>query len=263
MRLFDSHCHIQDERFDGLRDGILARAGESGVCGMVCCGTSPNDWESVTALADSHEAILPSFGVHPWFVENLPGDWLNRLRSMVQANSISAIGEIGLDYVVENVDRELQKKVFERQLDLALELNRPVSVHCRKAWGDLVELLKDRAGTIRGLIHNYSGSAEIASRLTSMGLYLSFGGMLTRSRNRRGHDSLRKIDIDRILLETDSPDLAPIGIEQPYNEPANLKIICNAAAEILGKTPDSLAEQTSQNARKLFIFPQAGFQRRE
>lgn len=252
MRLFDSHCHIQDERYDGIRDSILARATRGEVCGMVCCGTSPRDWKPVAAVARKHTGILPSFGVHPWFVDDLPIDWLERLRSILLADTASGVGEIGLDYVVEGADREMQKRVLEQQLDLALELNRPVSVHCRKGWGDLVELLERKPRELRGLIHNFSGSAEIAARLTGMGFYLSFGGMLTRSRNRRGRESLRNTEMSRILIETDSPDLAPIGTEKTYNEPANLKIICNAAADILEESIDLVAERTFRNAVQLF-----------
>ena len=258
MRLFDSHCHIQDERFDGCRHDVLARAFRNDVYAMVCCVTSPHDWERVTALAYEHKGILASYGVHPWFVDHLPSDWLNRLRRALQSDAASGVGEIGLDYVVEGADRQLQKAVFEQQLDLASELNRPVSVHCRKGWGDLVEILNNRSIKIRGLIHNYSGSAEIASRLTGMGLFLSFGGMITRSRNRRGHESMRAIGLRFMLLETDSPDLQPIGIEAPYNEPANLRIICGAAAQILGESTESVAERTFLNAQRLMNISERG-----
>ena len=263
MFLFDAHCHLQDERLAGRLAEVLSRAERSGVRRMLCCGCHERDWAAVLSLAQAHPEIVPSFGIHPWYVEGRTEDWLKTLERFLLIQP-SSVGEIGLDHVVTPRADEEQESVFIAQLRLARRLKRPVSLHCRKAWERLLEILRAEGGVgWGGLIHSYSGSAELVKPLEAMGLYISFSGAITRPGNRRSHQALAAVSPERLLVETDSPDLLPAGIPAvagtlavagaagTVNEPANLTLVAAAVANILGRPLDWVAEQTFANASRL------------
>lgn len=252
--LFDSHCHLQDPRLVPIRINVLARAESAGIGRLVCCGTTESDWPDVLALARERPGlIIPSLGLHPWHLAERSPAWLDTLERML-ANTPCGVGEIGLDHAIDSRDDATQDAAFLAQLRLARKLERPVSIHCRKAWGRLLELLRGEGGVPQGgLIHSYSGAPDVIPELESMGLYISFGGAITRSGNSRGHRSLSVVARDRLLVETDSPDLAPVGwpAEKP-NEPASLAMILRAASEITGESATDLAARTWVNAMRCF-----------
>ncbi len=252
--LFDSHCHLQDERLAPVLDDALARARAAGVGRLLCCGVREADWEAVLALARERPGlVVPSLGLHPWCITGrLPG-WLDTLERLL-VGAPCGVGEIGLDRAIEPRDDSDQEDVFLAQLRLARRLGRPVSIHCRKAWGRMLELLRQEGGAPHGgAIHSYSGAPDSIPALESMGFHISFSGAITRPGNLRGHLALAAVSPDRLLIETDSPDLAPAGWprERP-NEPANLAGVLRAAAEIRGAQEPGLADRTWTNAMRCF-----------
>ena len=267
MQLFDAHCHLQDEALLGRIDRVLARAAERGVCAMLSCGTGAGDWGALAALACRHPQVLPAFGVHPWHVDQQPADWREQLQRLLLAHPRAAVGEIGLDHVIDHPALEAQAAAFQAQLELAVRLERPVVIHCRRAWGALLEAL-DRAGPLpRGfMVHSYSGAADMIEPLVRRGGCFSFSGAVTRSHNRRAHRSVPCVPLDRLLIETDAPDLTPSfpgGDETPewaqtgVNEPASLPQVAATVAALLGVPVDEIADLTTANARRLFGIPDA------
>lgn len=252
MLFFDAHCHLQDERFGKRLPLVIGRACSAGVERMLCCGCEERDWETVRKLAGEYKPVLPSFGLHPLYIGKRSEAWLENLKSYLLSVP-SALGEIGLDHAVEPRNDGEQESVFIAQLRLARELERPVTIHCRKAWGRLLEILR-REGGVRcgGIVHSYSGPAELIPPLEELGLSLSFSGAITRLGNNRGHRALRFVSKQRLLLETDSPDLTPVGAAERSNEPANLLIIARAAAALLGMSLEAVADLTYANANRLF-----------
>lgn len=252
MQLFDAHCHLQDERLACRLAEVLNRAEQAGVQRMLCCGCHERNWDAVLALAQAHPEIVPSFGIHPWYMQGRTDGWLETLERFLSGQS-SGVGEIGLDHAVTPRADEEQEAVFIAQLHLARRLKRPVSLHCRKAWERLRGILRAEGGVgWGGLIHSYSGSAELVKPLEEMGLFISFSGAITRPGNKRGHQALAAVSPERLLIETDSPDLPPVGAVSAVNEPANLALVAAGVANILGRSPDWVAEQTFVNASRLF-----------
>lgn len=252
MRLFDAHCHLQDERLVGRLDEVFSRANQAGVRHMLCCGCDECNWDAVLAIARSHSEIVPAFGVHPCYTQGRTDGWLTTLERLLSDHP-AGVGEIGLDHTVNpRADRE-QEDVFIAQLQLARRLQRPVSLHCRKAWERLLEILRAEGGCAwGGLIHSYSGSAELVKPLEELGLFVSFSGAVTRPGNKRGQRALAAVSPGRLLIETDSPDLPPFGAVGVVNEPANLTFVAAGVADILQQKPDWVAEQTFNNASRLF-----------
>lgn len=252
--LVDAHCHLADVRFEPGLEVFLTRARQAGVSLAVCCGTCEEDWARVTALAMAHRQIIPSFGLHPWYVGSRTGTWLDNLAESVRNCPNAGVGEIGLDWALEGRDETVQRQVFDAQLDLADQYGRPVSIHCRRAWGPLLEILRHRNGVRSGgIIHSYSGAPDLIPELETFGLGISFSGSITRPGNRKGPRAALAVSSRGLVIETDSPDLVPAGCETPLNEPANLPLVLDALATRLGVTPDELARRTGENARRIFV----------
>ncbi|MFP4164034.1 MAG: TatD family hydrolase [Chitinispirillaceae bacterium] len=253
--MFDTHCHLQDERMEDAQQ-VISRAVRAGVRNMLCCGTRQQDWEAVARISSRYECVRAAFGIHPWFVSGRSSGWLQALKEQLCSSSSTAVGEIGLDHTVDPRNDKEQAQVFTQQLELAQKLGKPVSIHCRKAWGDLQEILQARGGLeYGGVIHSYSGSPELVSVLEKLNCHISFSGSIVNTRNKRAANSLLQISSDRLLIETDSPDLLPRGLEGPLNEPANLVKIAERIAELLGKSVEDIARGTEQNAGALFKIP--------
>lgn len=231
----------------------MNRAAMAGVVQMGVKGCRESDWPRVIELATSYAGIHPSFGLHPWFIDERSSEWLQSLEYILLKYPTSAVGEIGIDHAIETRNDTDQEHVFLQQLELAQKLNRPVSIHCRKAWGRLIELL-DQAGEIpRGmLIHCFGGSAEIATELVKRGAYISFSGSITRPNAKKAGPAIRAVPSDRILIETDAPDILPTLATGPLNEPANIRLVLEKAAELCGISEAELAELTVQNAENFF-----------
>ncbi len=251
---FDVHCHLQDTRYGSTVSSVVSRAHKSGVRYMVCCATAPNDWNAVLTLAQKYPSIIPAIGVHPWFIDTIPADWEEQLDELVQKERVG-IGECGLDFAITHYDRKKQEHVFRRQLYMAKKYNRPVNMHCRKAWEPFVAILKEIAPFPAGaLVHSYSGSPAFVKPLEQLGISISFSGSLTRPNAKKGPLALKECAQHSILLETDSPDILPSGIEEkpPLNEPAHITYIAQRMADLLDCSLEEVASLTYNNAQQLF-----------
>lgn len=233
MLLFDSHCHLHDPRLDSVRDEVIARAVGAGVRGCMVCGTHPGDWDAVAALGSrAGFEIKNAFGVHPWYAEGLPEGWLDRLRSFLLVFPDAAVGEIGLDGIRAKSPSAMSREVLRAQLGLAAELGRPVVLHGAKVLDELFAVCRDYAGKVPAMtVHAFGGSEVQLVRWLEIGARVSMGGAVTRSARLRRLAAA--IPRDRLLIETDSPDMLPEGGEPAIagttlNQPSNLVMVAKA-----------------------------------
>jgi TatD DNase family protein len=245
----DSHNHLQFFPPDKVA-GALAAMAAAGVTRSVVNATSEADWAAVAALAGRWpERVLPAFGVHPWWVPEVTAGWQERLRELLEKNPLASVGECGLDRRRGRADLGLQRAVFKDQLRLARDLGRTVSIHCVKAWGELLEALAATGPPLKFLMHSYGGSLEVARRLVPLGAYFSVSANLFE-RSREGVlDVFRQLPRDRLLVESDAPQRpgqAAIEGRSPADLPATGKVL----AEALGMAVADLAALTENNARE-------------
>jgi len=255
MQLFDSHCHIQDARLAGQADSIIEGALAAGVQKAVCCGSSETDWAAVRDICAAHPGLIPAFGLHPWYVHERSPAWLENLEKFLASSPAAGIGEIGLDLTVKNSSSE-QSEVFIAQVELAARLGRPASIHCRNAWEPLAKAMDSLSRISRAfVIHSYSGSVEMITPLQESGAFFSFSGSITRHNNKKGRKAAAAVPLDRLLIETDSPDIPPVipGKTITVNEPANLIYVLREIAAIRNMPEKEVAAHTWNNACQLFI----------
>ncbi|NCO33286.1 MAG: TatD family hydrolase [Armatimonadetes bacterium] len=243
MILIDCHVHLQEEVMEPVLDEVLLRARQGGVRRFVCHGTHEGDWERVLQLSRDSADIVPCFGLHPWYVNDRSDRWLSRLEVCLDAVP-SAIGEIGLDSWVEDRDEAAQEEVFRAQLHLAIQRGLPVMVHCVRAWGWLMDVLREVTTPAAGvLLHAYSGPADLVEPLTEMGAYFSFGGTVLKPGNTRLRAALLTVPPDRLLVEIDAPALLPPETHRPFSfqdaegsvmhEPAALPVVQHGGRRLL------------------------------
>lgn len=253
LSFFDAHCHLQDERLLATRGAVFSRAVNAGVKALSCCGTSEKDWGQVRELAGAHESVRPSFGLHPWYAAGRSEQWENALVSRLKEMPQACVGEIGLDHALDESTFAGQEAVFRKQLAIAAEYKRPVTIHCRRAFGRLVELLRINGGVFQGgIVHSYSGPAELVKDIENFGLSISFSGSITFSKNKRARKALLAVSPDRLCIETDSPDLKPYQCAGDLNEPANIVLVAQTVAELLGISIEEVAKRTWHNASRIF-----------
>ena len=256
MRLVDVHCHLESDEFTGGLENILAGARAAGIVKLVTASIVPEQWPVSRALARRFTEVEFACGIHPWHIQPAHMDALPRLCA-AKEDGACAIGEIGLDTKIDSPDIGLQRTFFEAQLRIAKETDLPVVIHCRGAFDDLIRSLKSIGLSARGgVVHNFSGSAELARQLAKQGLRFSFGGALTYRNSRKKREALRAAYPDHLLLETDSPDIAPVEAPERPNVPANILYNLRAAAELLGEPEEDIAEHSYSNACELFGFQQ-------
>lgn len=266
--IYDAHNHLHDSRLDGIKRGaVVGELVKFGLRAMVVNGTAPDDWDAVHQLALAFPRILlPSFGVHPWYVEKAEGDWLGDLEARVEAASgVVGIGEVGLDRWIENPDLERQDTVFRAQLRLATERNLPLTIHCVKAWGPLLEVLRAEKLPERGfLIHSVGASPEVIRELAFLGGYFSVSGPFADPAKTKYQEALRAIPPDRLLIETDAPDMLPPDDFRlaPAQDPASGKEVCHPfnllptyifVREFLELEDEALVLQVHENFSRFFL----------
>jgi len=262
VKFYDAHNHLQDDRFCGRQAELLAECEKAGIARMVVNGACESDWPQVLALARQDKIVLPSFGYHPWYLNERTPDWLQNLKSFLDEVP-SAVGEIGLDRWKQDLPYEHQEEVFLAQLWLAAERNLPASIHCLQAWGRLHELLKDHPRPARGFVlHSFGGPAEMIPAFTKLGAYFSFPGYFLHERKLRQRGAFKHVPPDRLLLETDAPDqLLPVELNRfpvasaegkPLNHPANLPAVYQGLAEFLGEKVESLTARVEENFMQVF-----------
>lgn len=250
--IFESHAHYDDEQFDEDREKLLESMDEGGVGTIVNVGASLESCESTLALTQKYPFVYAALGVHPDEVGALNEESFQWLREQCQKEKVVAVGEIGLDYYWDNEPREVQKKWFIRQLELARELDLPVIIHSRDAAADTMEIMKTHAKGLNGVIHCYSYSPELAREYVKMGFYIGVGGVVTFKNSKKLKETVEEIPITSILLETDCPYLAPDPNRGKRNSSLNLVFVAETIAEIKGMEYDEVVRQTEENARKMF-----------
>jgi len=249
--LFDTHAHLLDERFDGEREDIINALPSNGVGAYCEIGYDIKSSINATSLANKFEYVYASVGVHPHDTDSLTEDDLNTIKNLCKEEKVVAIGEIGLDYYYDNSKRENQRFWFDRQLSLAEEINIPITVHTRDAMADTIDILKCHKNA-EGIIHCYSGSKESAKILLDMGFFISFAGPLTFKNASTALEVAKYVPSDRMLIETDSPYLAPVPYRGKRNCSLYIPYIAEAIAEIKGIDVDTVYEATWNNAKTLY-----------
>jgi len=255
--MIDSHCHLDSEKFDADREAAIDRALAAGVERMVVIGTGegPPDLEAGIRLADRHQPIYATVGVHPHDASKATPETYTRLRELLKHPKVIALGEMGLDYHYDHSPREVQRDVFLQQMLIAGEARKPIVIHTREAWEDTIALLEVywRPYGLGGIMHCFSGNADQAALCLDLGFHLSFGGIVTFPKAADVQEAARQASADRILIETDAPYLAPVPHRGKRNEPAFLVETVRKLAEIRGMTPDDAAQATTRNFERLCL----------
>jgi TatD DNase family protein len=254
LRLYDSHCHLHDRSVVDV-EAQIARATVANVTAMLLAGVMPEGWRDAVALRERFPQLRVAFGVHPQVIEDEQAPRMVDALSRALDGALprpSAIGEIGLDGMPQNVERlPMQEVVFRRQLALATRHRLPVVLHVLRAHPRALEILEDEEG-MRGVLHSCSASVDQVKRYLKLGLYVSFSAAATNDNARRLRDSLCAVPLDRLLVETDAPFQTPAARRPARNEPAFLVEIVAALAQIRGEQVERVAEATFANARRLF-----------
>jgi TatD DNase family protein len=254
VSLVDSHCHLDDEKFDADRDQTIERARTAGVERMMAIGTGdgPPDLEAALRLTRQHDFIYATIGVHPHDAAKATPGTFERLAELAGEAKVLAIGEIGLDYHYDFSPRDVQRRVFMQQLELAAGARKPIVIHTREAWDDTLALVREHRLPFGGIMHCFTGSAKEAEEALDLGFHLSFGGILTFPKADDLREAAARTPEDRLLVETDSPYLAPIPHRGKRNEPAFLVETARRLADVRGTSPENIASLTTQNFNRLF-----------
>ncbi len=253
MEWFDSHCHVDEEAFDEDRDAVFARMRENGVTRFAVIGSDLATSRRAVAFAALHREAVVAAGIHPHEAKGFREEDLEQLAAWYRAGEIQAIGEIGLDFYYDHSPRDVQRQVCLRQMELAWELGAPVAFHIRDAHGEMLEIMKSSKDRLTGgIIHCFSGSAEIAKEYLKLGYYISFAGPLTFKKAPRLQEAAKIVPMDRLLIETDSPYMAPEPLRGRRNEPTNVRYVGLKLAELLGVPAEEIAARTWENACRVY-----------
>lgn len=256
--LVDTHAHLDEERFDADRPAVLERARAAGVGQMVTVATTAASSAANLALSNQYPELFATAGIHPNYAAKSPPEGWDSVVVLAADPRVVGIGETGLDRYWDDTPFPLQEDYFARHLELGRRTGKPVVIHCRDAEADVMRMLReafDRHGPIRGVMHSFVGGPEMAEACRGMGLYLSFAGMLTYKNAVALRQTAAAQPLDRLLVETDSPYLAPVPVRGKRNEPAYVAHTAACLAEALGVPAETVAGRTTANARALFGLP--------
>jgi len=254
MVLIDSHCHLDASEFDPDRAEVLARADAAGIVAQVVPATTAAGWDKLRSVCAARADLHPAYGLHPVFLDEHAPDDLQRLREWIESERPCAIGECGLDYFIETLDRERQSFYFDAQLALAREYELPLVIHARRSVEAVIQAIR-RVGGLRGVVHSYAGSPEQARQLWELGFLIGLGGPVTYDRAHRLRGLVSDMPLQYLLLETDAPDQPDAGIRGQRNEPARLASVLDCIATLRNEPAEAIAAQTTLNARRLFGLP--------
>ena len=247
--IFDSHAHYDDSWFDEDREILLKQLPEKGVCGVVNNAVDLKSSARAIAFAEKYPYFYAAVGFHPENLENMPGDYLDRIAELTKHPKVVAIGETGLDYHWD-IPREIQQRVFEEQIKLSLDLNMPIVVHDREAHGDVFALL--RKYKPKDLVHCFSGSVELMREAMRLGSYISLGGVVTFKNARHSVEVAGEIPLDRLLLETDAPYMAPVPFRGKRCDSSMIVYAAEKIASLRGLGVQKLLSITAENARRFY-----------
>lgn len=256
MQLVDTHCHLDGKSFDADREAVIERARAAGVEWMVAIGTGdgPPDLEAGIRLADAYPFIYATVGVHPHEAAKATEETWTALAALTAHPKCVAVGEIGLDYHYDFSPRETQKTAFVRQMQIARDAAQPIVIHTREAWDDTIALIRDNwEPALGGIFHCFSGGPGEARQALDLGFHISFSGIVTFPRATDIHEAARMVPADRLLIETDSPYLAPIPFRGKRNEPAYVQHTAARIAELRGVPLAGIAALTTANWKRICL----------
>jgi len=244
--MIDSHTHLDFADFKQDLANVITQSLENGIQKMVVVGVKAKNWQRIFNLAQNYSCLSTAYGIHPWYCEDLP----QNITDYLQTTKCCAVGEIGLDYTCQQ-SRKFQQQIFVTQLKLAKQLNLPVILHVIKSHADVIFLLKQYKLARAGIVHAFNGSFEQAKEYIKLGFCLGFGGVATYPKATKLQQTLAKLPLQNIVLETDSPFLSPVFASKIRNNPANLAKICIILAKICGISAENLAKITTQNCIRI------------
>lgn len=263
----DSHCHLDGPRFDSDREQVIARARDAGVANMLAVGTGdgPGTLDCAVKIADQHDSVYATVGIHPHEAKLATDADFRQLEELAGNPKVIAWGEIGLDYYYDHSPRDIQTNVFIRQMELARAANLPIVIHCRPsennddAWQDCLALIEQhwKPSGLGGVLHCFTGIWPHAKRALDMGFMISFAGNVTFPKAQQIRDSAAQVPLDRMLIETDSPFLAPVPFRGKRNEPAYVKEVARQIGELRGLSTDEIGSQTTRNFYSFFSIPES------
>lgn len=255
MRLFDTHAHLNDEQYNNDRETMIQACFDAGIEYIVIPSVDRGTCQSGIALAEGYDNIYAAVGVHPCEVAHMTEDDLDYYKDMaLRHDKVRAVGEIGLDYYWDKPDRDIQKKAFRRQMDLAQEVQLPILIHDRDAHGDTMNIIRDYKDKVWGVFHCYSGSWEMARQAIDLGYYISFAGPVAFKNSHSLKEVAKQVPMDRILIETDSPYLTPPPFRGKRNDPSKVQFVAMEIARLKGMDVDEFTAQTLENGKRVFAI---------
>lgn len=252
MEIIDTHCHIDLDAFDDDRDDVIHRALEAGVSTMLVIGFEPERWEAAEALAGQYPMIKVAAGLHPNSASRFCPEILDSIAAQLERPDVLAIGETGIDLYWDDAPLDVQQEAFRAQIDLARELNVPFIVHQRDAEAEVLEVLQSFGAPLNGVLHCFTGDWQYAERVLSLGMNIGLGGAVTFKSRTDLHDAAARIPLDRIVLETDAPFMAPVPHRGKRNEPGYVRHVAERLADLRNEALETISETTSESARQLF-----------
>jgi TatD DNase family protein len=253
--LFDTHAHLNADQFEEDVADVIRRAQAEGVSNIVVVGFDEKTIKGALKLAEEYDFIYAAVGWHPVDAIDMKDEHIIWLEELASHPKVVALGEMGLDYYWDKSPKDIQKEVFRRQIQLAKKVKLPIIIHNRDAHEDIVKILKEEnASEIGGIMHCFGGSYEIAKQCIEMNFYISFGGPVTFKNAKRPKEVVKDLPLDRLLIETDCPYLAPHPYRGKRNEPSYVKLVAETIAEIKEMTYEEVVQITNQNAKKLFAI---------
>lgn len=252
MKIVDSHSHIDDEKFDIDREEVVSLFDENKIDFIVDPASDVKSSEKIVEIVKKFSRVYGAVGIHPHEVEDITDDDLKKIYNLSFSNKIVAIGEIGLDYYYDNSPREKQKEIFRKQLEIAKKRNLPVIIHTREAMQDTFDILSEFKGDITGVMHCYTGSFEMAEKFINLGFYISISGVVTFKNATNVREMAKKIPLDNLLIETDSPYLTPEPNRGKRNESKFVWLVAQKLSELKNIEINNLIYNTNSNARNLF-----------
>lgn len=252
MRFFDTHAHLNDESFDTDRAALIEGLPSFGADTVLDVACALGDFEKTLDITHKYSFIYGAYGIHPHYASAPGENWESRLTEVLKDEKAMCLGEIGLDYYYDLAEKAEQKELFDRQLKLASELNLPVSLHIREAFGDAMEILRANRDGLCGVMHCFSGSVETARECLDMGLYIALGGAVTFKKAVKPLEVAKYVPSDRLLLETDCPYLTPVPHRGKRNDPSFVPLIAERIAEARGEDAETLAMTCLENGKRLF-----------
>ncbi len=247
----DTHCHVFSEYYDNI-DEVVNQCKKNNVNRIIVNGCDINSNKEVLELVNKYDVIYGAIGFHPTELDDFKDEYFEFLENNISNPKIVAIGEIGLDYYYDNTDKDKQKEIFKRQLDIANKYNKPIIVHSRNSIQDTYNILKEY--NLFGSIHCFSGSVEMAREFIKIGYKLGIGGIITYKNAKNIREVVKNIDLSHILLETDSPYLTPVPYRGKSNSPEYIPLIANTIADIKNISINDVSEVTTANAEEIFDF---------